>query len=61
MAGRPKVIDSNALKHFSLRMPSDVWDFLRLHAFNTGEPMGTTIVKCLTKYKNRVEKKAGNV
>lgn len=57
MAGRPKIVDGSILKNFSLRMPSELWDFLRLHSFTTGEPMGATVVKCLAKYKARLDKK----
>lgn len=45
------------VKHFNMRMPRDLWLFLKHSAASQGTSMTDIIVDCLDKYKKKIEKK----
>ena len=47
-------------KNFSMRMPKDIWTFLRNTAFKQDETMSDIIVRCVDKYRKKLENKLTN-
>lgn len=45
------------VKIFSVRMPKEIWVFLKTASINSDMTMNDIIVDCMNKYKNKVEKK----
>lgn len=45
------------VKIFSVRMPKEIWLFLKTASIDSGFTMNDIIVDCMNKYKNKVEKK----
>lgn len=48
--------DQGELKHFTMRMPKELWLFLKSHGAKKEMSMTDIIVMCVEKYKNRVER-----
>lgn len=45
------------LKHFNMRLPKDTWMFLKRAAAAQEESMTDIIVRCVEKYRKKVEPK----
>ena len=45
------------IKHFNMRMPKDLWLFLKNQSAKKGTPMTFMISDLVEKYKNRIEKR----
>ena len=56
--GRVGVNDGK--RNFSMRLNKEVWEFLKKHSVDIDESMASIIDRCLTKYKNRIDKKNSN-
>ncbi len=52
-----KSIKYDDVKTFSVRMPKDIWIFLKTASITKHLTMNDIIVDCMDKYRNRVEKK----
>jgi len=50
----------DGLKQFTMRMPKNVWLFLKLECAQRGISMGTLILFCVDKHKKKLEKSASN-
>ncbi len=44
-------------KPFQVRLPRDIWVFLKKKSVDRELSMNNMILECLTKYKNKCEKK----
>lgn len=49
--------DDNKLKSFNVRLPYNVWKFLKVVAAEQERSMGDVIVECVDKYKKRMSNK----
>jgi hypothetical protein len=47
-------------KCFNMRMPKDVWMFLKTQSLHNDVTMTEIIISCVEKYKRNVEKKLTN-
>ncbi len=63
--GRNKRQGTEELKNFSIRMPKDLWVFLKMITIESEESMADIVNNCLRRYKNKVEavieKKKSNI
>jgi hypothetical protein len=48
---------TNDLKTFNMRMPKDIWMFLKHSSVAQEESMTDIIVRCLEKYRKNIENK----
>lgn len=48
------------LKQFTMRMPRDVWLFLKADCAQRGISMSSLILYCVNKHKSKLEKAAKN-
>ncbi len=46
------------MKTFNMRMPKDMWFFLKQHALMNDESMTDIMIRCVEKFRKRVESKA---
>ncbi len=44
------------LKTYSIRMPRDVWKFLKKESAEQEVSMNSIILECIMKYKNKMKK-----
>ncbi len=49
--------DAKNLKIFTMRMPKDIWVFLKNTAVLQDQSMTDIVVSCVEKYKKKLEKK----
>jgi len=47
--------DTTDLKHFNIRMPKDIWMFLKTTAATNEVSMTEIVVACIEKYKKSFE------
>jgi predicted HicB family RNase H-like nuclease len=45
------------IKKFNVRIPKQVWEFLKIRSMKQERSMNSIITDCLTNYKNRCENK----
>lgn len=45
------------MKTFNMRMPKDMWFFLKQHALMREESMTDILLRCIEKYRKRIESK----
>lgn len=53
MANKP---DEN-IKVFNIRLPKDIWKFLKMQSISKEVPMTDIILECVDKYKKKIENK----
>lgn len=49
--------DTTNLKTFNMRIPRDIWVFLKKTAIDQDESMTDIIVRCVEKYKRKIDNK----
>lgn len=52
--------DSEEIKTFNMRVPKDVWLFLKKQAAAQETSMTEIILRCVEKYKKKIESKLTN-
>lgn len=45
-------------KSLSVRIPKDMWVFLKIHSLNIETTMAEILLDCIEKYRRKVEKKS---
>lgn len=43
------------LKPFHIRMPKELWLFLKSRSAEQEEPMGSIVIRCIEKYKKKFD------
>ena len=46
---------NDEIKAFNVRLPKELWVFLKNRSAEQEEPMGTIIMRCIEKYKKRFD------
>ena len=49
--------EKSNVKLFTVRVPKDIWVFLKKASIEQEIPMGDIVIECLTKYRKKVENK----
>lgn len=44
-------------KNLMIRVPKDMWSFLRMNSFAQEESMNAIVLRCLEKYRKKIESK----
>lgn len=45
------------LKTFNVRIPQELWTFLKYDSFDKGVSMNSIVTECLNKYKRKMDNK----
>lgn len=45
------------VKNLIIRLPKDMWTFLRMNSFKQEESMNAIVLRCLEKYRKKIESK----